>query len=128
MKFVSLLKRIGRFLLSLLINLVFHWEGLIPAAILLVLHFWPGIPLYWFFIALGAWILLVLVRMLWIRFAVRSAAETPERENKNPYSFRANGKNNPVRIPTSQTGKKDAGEGSHEEMLSDQQHPANYRK
>ena len=124
----KILKSLLAVVLAATLSLQLAGCGLIPAAILLVLHFWPGIPLYWFFIALGAWILLVLVRMLWIRFAVRSAAETPERENKNPYSFRANGKNNPVRIPTSPTGKKDAGGGSHEEMVSDQQHPANYRK
>jgi len=80
---------IGRFLLHYLICLVFHWEGLIPAVILLVLHFWPGIPLFWFFIALGLWLLFVLIRMLFFRFAIRSSADpTPFRENKNPYSFR----------------------------------------
>ena len=33
----------GNFLLALLINLVFHWEGSIPAWILLILHFVIGL-------------------------------------------------------------------------------------
>ncbi len=80
------LARAGRFLLSYLLALVFHWEGLIPAVLLLVLHFWPGIPLYWFFISLGLWMLFVLIRVLFFRFAVRSSVPTPFQPNRNPYS------------------------------------------
>lgn len=80
------LARAGRFLFSYLLSLVFHWEGLIPAVLLLVLHFWPGIPLYWFFIALGLWMLFVLIRVLFFRFAIRSSAPTPFQPNRNPYS------------------------------------------
>ena len=80
------LARAGRFLFSYLLSLVFHWEGLIPAVLLLVLHFWPGIPLYWFFIALGLWMLFVLIRVLFFRFAIRSSVPTPFQPNRNPYS------------------------------------------
>ena len=84
--FRRFLARAGRFLLSYLISLVFHWEGLIPAVLLLVLHFWPGIPLYWFFISLGLWMLFVLIRILFFRFAIRSSVPTPHQPNRNPYS------------------------------------------
>ena len=84
--FGRVLARIGRFLLSYLLSLVFHWEGLIPAVLLLVLHFWPGIPLYWFFIALGLWMLFVLIRILFFRFAIHSSVPTPHQPNRNPYS------------------------------------------
>ena len=90
MRFLRFLGRIARFFLYYLFALVFHWEGLIPAVVLLVLHFWPGIPLFWFFIALGLWMLFVLIRMLFFRFAIRASAEpTPFRRNRNPYSYRA---------------------------------------
>lgn len=78
--------RSGRFLISYLISLAFHWEGALPAVLLLVLHFWPGIPLYWFWIALGLWLLVVLIRILFLRFAIRSSDPTPFRPNRNPYS------------------------------------------
>ncbi len=91
MRFLRFLARIGRFLLYFLLALVFHWEGLIPAVLLLILHFWPGIPIYWCFIALGLWLLFVFIRMLFFRFAISSSQEpTPFRENRNPYSYISN--------------------------------------
>ena len=90
MKFLRFLGRVVRFFLYYLLALVFHWEGLVPAVVLLVLHFWPGIPLFWFFIALGLWLLFVLIRMIFFRFAIRASAEpTPYRKNRNPYSYRS---------------------------------------
>lgn len=44
------------FFLSISINLLINWMGSIPAWVLLVLHFWLDIPIFWFWIALCIWI------------------------------------------------------------------------
>lgn len=51
------MKRFGNWLLYLLINMLFHWEGSIPAWVLLMLHYFVGLSLWWFWLALGLWIL-----------------------------------------------------------------------
>ncbi len=59
----------------------------VPAWILLILHFAIKIPLTWFWVALGAWFLALLLRTLlivWTRYCVRH--RTPVPGNKNPYS------------------------------------------
>lgn len=43
------------FFLSILINLLINWMGSIPAWILLALHFWLGVPIFLFWIALFIW-------------------------------------------------------------------------
>lgn len=57
-------KRSGSFLLSLLFNMLLNLEGLIPAAILLVLHFWLGWSVWWAVLAAVIWILGMIVWML----------------------------------------------------------------
>ena len=80
-------KRNGSFFLCLLINMLLNIEGIIPAVILLVLHFWLGISIWWAAFALGAWIVGIIVWMRFIGWAGRvgSMPDMPK-ENKNPYS------------------------------------------
>jgi hypothetical protein len=48
------------FLLGVLLMMVLRIRWLLPAAILLALHFIVGLPMVFFWAALGAWILYVL--------------------------------------------------------------------
>ena len=79
----------GSFLLCLLINLVLNLEWSIPAWILLALHFWMDISLWWFAGGLAFWILRVLAGM-WLMGWARSCGneKDPPKENKNPYSVK----------------------------------------
>ena len=84
-------KRNGSFFLCLLINMALHLERSIPAWILLGLHFWLGIPIWWFVGALALWILSLLLRMWlmgWASFCGNQ--KDPPKENKNPYSVKEN--------------------------------------
>ncbi|MGN0489492.1 MAG: hypothetical protein ACI4HO_09545 [Ruminococcus sp.] len=77
----------GNFILVLLLNLLFNFEWSIPAWILLILHFVIGLPVYWFWIALGLWVLLVVLFTKLLGWTARVSNEKPiKRENKNPYS------------------------------------------
>lgn len=86
-------QRDGSFLFCLLINILLNLEGLIPAGILLILHFLLGWSIWWVVFALGLWILGLILWMLVIGWASR-CGNTPDlpKENKNPYSV-GNGKN-----------------------------------
>ena len=77
---------IGSFFLCFLINMVMTLEFSIPAWVLLVFHFWKGLSLVWFWIALGAWVVIILFWMLVMSWAGKCSTPTPTRENKNPYS------------------------------------------
>ena len=80
-------RHFGGFLLSYLINLLLRLELTIPAWILLILHFVLGIPLFWFWIALGAWAAVILLWTLLLSLLFRgSSSPTVSPENKNPYS------------------------------------------
>ena len=77
----------GGFFLCLLWYAILYFCGSIPAWILLVLHFTVGLPIVWFWVALGAWGLLVLLRTLLVIFARYGFSHRiPVPENKNPYS------------------------------------------
>lgn len=68
-------------------HMVLYAAWTIPAWILLILHFAVGVPIVWFWVALGAWFLALLLRTLlivWTRYCVRH--RTPVPGNKNPYS------------------------------------------
>ena len=79
--------RTGNFLLCLLINLLLNLEWSIPAWILLALHFWLGISIWWFIGGLACWILSILVDMWIIGWAANCGnRKDPPKENKNPYS------------------------------------------
>lgn len=79
-------KRTGSFWLCLLINILLNLDGTIPAWILLGLHFWLDISILWFWLALGLWLLGILLWMKLMGWASRCSEPTPHRENKNPYS------------------------------------------
>ena len=82
-------KRGGSFLLCLLINMVLNPEWSIPAWILLGLHFWQKISIWWFVGAMTLWILRILLGMWLMRWARRCGNQKdPPKENKNPYSAR----------------------------------------
>jgi len=73
-------------LLCLLLNLMFNLDGTIPAWILLALHILLDISVLWFWLALFAWFLLIVLRMLLFMWVNRCATPDRPKENKNPYS------------------------------------------
>ncbi len=84
----------GNFLLALLINMLFHLEGTLPAWILLILHYVIGLSVKWFWIALGIWLGGILIWMIaagWIYGWAAQSGNTPDppKKNVNPYSVGA---------------------------------------
>ncbi len=79
----------GGFILCLLINLLFNLEWAIPGIVLLGLHFWLGISVWFSIIAFGFWIVVMIVWML-IMGLTSKCGNTPDppKENKNPYSVK----------------------------------------
>lgn len=70
------------FLLWLLLNLVLNAAWAIPGIVLLILHFWLGISLWWAIAAFGLWILGTVLFMLLIGKA--AGTESPaERRRTN---------------------------------------------
>lgn len=77
----------GNMLLVWLLNLLLNLQWSIPAWILLIMHFLFGWSLWWFWIALAAWILLTAFFTLFIGWSNKcSNMPDPPRKNKNPYS------------------------------------------
>lgn len=75
------------FFLCLLINLVFRFEYLILAGILIALHFILSFPMWPVYVCLGLWLVHALIITIVFSMANRIGNEpSPERENKNPYS------------------------------------------
>ena len=70
-----------------MVNLLLNLEGAIPALILLGLHFWLDWPLWPVWVALGLWVLGIVVWMRIVGWAA-DCGNTPDppKENKNPYS------------------------------------------
>ena len=85
-------RRSGSFLLCLLINMLLNLEWSIPSWILLGLHIWLGISIWWFVGALLLWILRLLLGM-WLMGWARDCGnqKDPPKENKNPYSVKKTG-------------------------------------
>jgi len=80
-------KRRGSFLLCLLINLLLNLEWSIPAWVLLALHIWLDISIWWFVGAVGLWMVSILTGMWLMGWAASCGNEKdPPKENKNPYS------------------------------------------
>ena len=79
-------KKQSGFLLCFLMNLVLNLEWSIPAWILLALHFWLEISIWWFAGALAVWLGLMLGQTVIIKWINRSSKPTKPQENKNPYS------------------------------------------
>ena len=79
------------FLRSYILSLLLNIGGLLPAVVLLVLHFVLGLSLWWMWGAILLWALGVLIRILVISWAARCGDEPPPyQENKNPYSVGQN--------------------------------------
>lgn len=87
-------KRTGSFWLCLLTNLLLNLEWSIPVWLLLGLHFWLGISIWWFIGGLVVWVLAILVGMKLMGWAAACGRQKdPPKENKNPYSVKT--KRNP---------------------------------
>ena len=83
------MKRGSNFWLCLLINLLLHLEGTIPALLLLVLHFVLGWSVWWAVGALALWILGIVLWMSLMGWAADVGSQPdPPKENKNPYSVK----------------------------------------
>ena len=81
--------RSGSFWLCLVLNLLLNLEWSIPAWILLGLHFWLGLSLWWFAAALLLWILSIQAGMWFMGWAADVGNRPdPPKENKNPYSVK----------------------------------------
>lgn len=81
------IKKSGNFFLCLLFNMLLNLEWTIPAWILLALHFLFDWSIWWFWLALGLWLLSILLWMDVIGWATRCGnTPDPPKENKNPYS------------------------------------------
>ncbi|MBQ7756517.1 MAG: hypothetical protein IJ031_00545 [Oscillospiraceae bacterium] len=85
-------KHSSGFLISLVFNLIMNFEVALVAIALLILHFVIDLPLIFFFIALGVWIIPNLVITLFLFVLAGMDTTTEYRDNKNPYS---NGNNKP---------------------------------
>ena len=85
-------KRSGGFIICLLFNMLINLEWSIPAWILLALHFWLDISIWWFVGALAFWILSIISWMSIMGWATDcSNTPDPPKENKNPYSVKKTG-------------------------------------
>ena len=85
--------RAGSFLTVYLFNILLNYRLTIPGWILLILHFIiPQYIKWWYCLAyFGAFLLLILIRMLILRRIARwvnTAPPAPPIVNKNPYSVR----------------------------------------
>ncbi len=80
-------KRSGNFFLCLFFNMLLNIEGLIPAVVLLILHFWLKLSIWWAVGMFAAWIVYLIMWMSFIGWAGK-CGNTPDlpKENKNPYS------------------------------------------
>ena len=89
-------ERFLRILFSLFIFLFFRlssWICSVPAWLTLILHFTIGLPIFWFWLTLAAWLIAGVIWWALIdfgRWGVRETANEPPKENKNPYSYKNN--------------------------------------
>ena len=80
----------GNFFLCLLLNLILGFPWSIPAWILLGLHFWLDISIWWFVGGMILWVCAILFSMWFLQWAAKCGNEPdPPKENKNPYSKKA---------------------------------------
>ena len=87
-------KRSGGFFVCLIFNMFLNILWLIPAAVLLALHFLLDISAWWAIGAAIAWFVYVLLWVILIGWAGRCGSEPgAPKENKKPHSA-GNGKEN----------------------------------
>ena len=80
-------RRKSGFILCLLINMLLNYKGMIPAVVLLVLHFILNWSLWLSIAAFGAWLLWLILWMYLIGWTERYYnTPEPQKKNKNPYS------------------------------------------
>ncbi len=82
-------KHNGGFFACLLFNALLNFDGTIPAWLLLAMHFIRGWSIWWAALALGLWLLGLILWMLFIGWANTCSTPDPPKENKNPYSVGA---------------------------------------
>lgn len=77
----------GSRFLCFLINLLLNLDRTLPAWIALALHLFLGISIWWFWGALGLWVIATLLStLLFSTLAAGDSGRQPLNENKNPYS------------------------------------------
>lgn len=77
----------GGFLASVLFTMALNLQWLFPAVILFVFHFVFGWSLWWTALAVGLWLLWIVVAVALLCLASKAGnAPRPQTQNKNPYS------------------------------------------
>ncbi len=80
-------RRNGGFFVCLFFNLLLNLEGIVPAILLLVLHFVLDWSVWWAVLAFVLWVLGI---VFWMKFMgwASDCGNTPDppKPNKNPYS------------------------------------------
>ena len=74
------------FLISFLLNLIFRIEMVVTAVIALLLHIYFGLPIAFFYVILGLWIVIALVITLGLGVLTKGTPRQPYQKNVNPYS------------------------------------------
>ena len=74
------------FLISFLFNLIFRIEMVVAAVIALLLHIYFGLPIAFFYVILGLWIVIALVITIGLGALTKNTPKTPKQKNVNPYS------------------------------------------
>lgn len=67
---------------SLLINMLINIKGLLPAVVLIVLHFCIDLSIWWSALAVIIWLAVLIVKMLFISF-LSKLDSVPTTNNKN---------------------------------------------
>ncbi len=79
------------FVISLVLNLLWNYEFLIVAIVVLVLHFTINAPMWLFWLSLLIWVLPALLMTLFLFFlSGLDSGKVDVKENKNPYSVGQN--------------------------------------
>lgn len=68
------------------LNLIFRGEWVVWSVIALIAHFWLGLPMFVFWILIGAWILISLFVTIVLGWVSKNDVSVPKRKNVNPYS------------------------------------------
>ena len=77
------------FLVFFFVFRISSWLCSVPLWATLICHFVFGLPIYWFWLTLAAWLLAGIIRYLMVVFArwgASTAESNADRPNKNPYS------------------------------------------